>query len=155
MAQLAELEDDREEERATTPPHAAPPIPDSRLAAAALGFLHHIGAGWLLALRCAAALQRRPFESREVMPQIELLGVRSLSLVTVTSVLIGMVMATQFAFGLSKFGGLEYLGRVVGVSFTRELAPGLTAVIVGGRIGAGIAAELGSMAVTEQLDAIR
>src|SRR5262245_12669216 len=66
-----------------------------------------------------------------------------------------MVMATQFAFGLSKFGGLEYLGRVVGVSFSREIAPGLMAVIVGSRIGAGITAELGAMAVTEQLDAIR
>src|SRR5690606_18999865 len=58
-------------------------------------------------------------------------------------------------FGLQKFGGMEYTGRVVALSFARELAPTLTAVIVGGRIGAGMTAELGSMAVTEQIDAIR
>jgi phospholipid/cholesterol/gamma-HCH transport system permease protein len=64
-------------------------------------------------------------------------------------------MAVQFAFGLQKFGGMEYTGRIIGLSFSRELAPTLTAVIVGGRIGAGIAAEVGSMAVNEQIDAIR
>jgi len=73
----------------------------------------------------------------------------------VTAVFVGMVMAVQFAFGLQKFGGMEYTGRVIGLSFSRELAPTLTALVVGGRIGAGIAAEVGSMAVTEQIDAIR
>jgi phospholipid/cholesterol/gamma-HCH transport system permease protein len=56
---------------------------------------------------------------------------------------------------LRKFGGMEYTGRVIGLSFSRELAPTLTAVIVGGRIGAGMAAEVGAMSVTEQIDAIR
>jgi phospholipid/cholesterol/gamma-HCH transport system permease protein len=101
------------------------------------------------------ALMRRPFEGREIVAQIESLGVASIGIVAVTSVFIGMVMAVQFAFGLRKFGGMEYTGRVVALSFARELAPTLTAVIVGGRIGAGMAAELGSMAVTEQLDAVR
>jgi len=64
-------------------------------------------------------------------------------------------MAVQFAISLEKFGAMEYTGRVVGLSFTRELAPTLTAVIVGGRVGSGMAAEVGSMAVTEQIDAIR
>jgi len=73
----------------------------------------------------------------------------------VTSVFIGMVMAVQFAYGLRKFGGMEYTGRVIGLSFARELAPTLTAVIVGGRIGSGMAAEVGAMAVTEQIDAVR
>jgi phospholipid/cholesterol/gamma-HCH transport system permease protein len=109
----------------------------------------------LLAVRCGAALRRRPFELKEVVRQIESLGVQSLGLTVVTSVLIGMVMGTQFAFGLSRFGGIEYLGRLVGTGFARELAPGLMAIIVGSRIGAGITAELGAMAVTEQLDAIR
>jgi phospholipid/cholesterol/gamma-HCH transport system permease protein len=66
-----------------------------------------------------------------------------------------MVMAIQFAFGLQKFGGMEYTGRVIGLSFARELAPTLTAVIVGSRVAAGMAAEVGSMNVTEQVDAIR
>jgi phospholipid/cholesterol/gamma-HCH transport system permease protein len=73
----------------------------------------------------------------------------------VTSVFIGMVMTIQFAFGLRRFGGVEYIPRVVVLSFARELAPTLTAVIVGGRIGSGMAAELGAMNVTEQVDAIR
>jgi phospholipid/cholesterol/gamma-HCH transport system permease protein len=98
---------------------------------------------------------RRPFEARAILQQIEALGVASVGIVTVTSVFIGMVMSVQFAFGLRKFGGMEYTGRVVALSFMRELAPTLTAVIVGGRIGSGMAAEVGSMAVTEQIDAVR
>jgi phospholipid/cholesterol/gamma-HCH transport system permease protein len=98
---------------------------------------------------------RRPFEGKAILQQVEALGVASVGIVTVTSVFIGMVMAVQFAFGLRKFGGMEYTGRVVALSFMRELAPTLTAVIVGGRIGSGMAAEVGSMAVTEQIDAIR
>lgn len=98
---------------------------------------------------------RRPFEGRAILQQVEALGVASVGIVVVTSVFIGMVMAVQFAFGLRKFGGMEYTGRVVALSFMRELAPTLTAVIVGGRIGAGMAAEVGSMAVNEQIDAVR
>jgi phospholipid/cholesterol/gamma-HCH transport system permease protein len=64
-------------------------------------------------------------------------------------------MTIQFAFGLRRFGGVEYIPRVVVLSFARELAPTLTAVIVGGRIGSGMAAEVGAMNVTEQVDAIR
>ena len=101
------------------------------------------------------AMFRRPFELSSTMHQMESFGVRSMGIAGVTAVFVGMVMAVQFAFGLRKFGGMEYTGRVVGLSFARELAPTLTAVIVGGRIGAGMAAELGSMAVTEQLDAVR
>ncbi|HEY6079577.1 MAG TPA: ABC transporter permease [Polyangiaceae bacterium] len=98
---------------------------------------------------------RRPFEGGAILKQIEALGVASVGIVTVTSVFIGMVMSVQFAFGLRKFGGMEYTSRVVALSFMRELAPTLTAVIVGGRIGSGMAAEVGSMAVTEQIDAVR
>ena len=98
---------------------------------------------------------RRPLEIQSTLYQMESLGVRSMGIASVTSLFVGMVMAVQFAFGLQKFGGMEYTGRIIGLSFSRELAPTLTAVIVGGRIGAGIAAEVGSMAVTEQIDAIR
>jgi phospholipid/cholesterol/gamma-HCH transport system permease protein len=103
----------------------------------------------------ARALFRRPVEWREFGYQLEALGVASVGIVAVTSLFIGMVMSVQFAFGLRKFGGMEYTGRVVGLSFIRELAPTLTAVIVGGRIGAGMAAEVGAMNVTEQIDAVR
>jgi phospholipid/cholesterol/gamma-HCH transport system permease protein len=97
----------------------------------------------------------RPAEIRATIYQMESLGVASMGIASVTALFVGMVMAVQFAFGLQKFGGMEYTGRIIGLSFSRELAPTLTAVIVGGRIGSGIAAEVGSMAVTEQIDAIR
>jgi phospholipid/cholesterol/gamma-HCH transport system permease protein len=129
--------------------------PIDRLSDGFIGLLSHLGQIYQLLLGTLRVLFKRPFEGREIVRQIESLGVASLGIVVVTSVFIGMVMAVQFAFGLRKFGGMEYTGRVVGLSFARELAPTFTAVIVGGRIGAGMAAELGSMAVTEQLDAVR
>jgi phospholipid/cholesterol/gamma-HCH transport system permease protein len=120
-----------------------------------LGLLSHLGVMTQMTFGTIRAMFRRPFEGRAIIMQLESLGVKSMGIVVVTSVFIGMVMAVQFAFGLRKFGGMEYTGRVVGLSFARELAPTLTAVIVGGRIGAGMAAEVGSMAVTEQIDALR
>ena len=118
-------------------------------------FLGHLGTITNMTLGTLRAAFKRPFETKAILIQLESLGVKSLGIVTVTSVFIGMVMAVQFAFGLRKFGGMEYTGRVVALSFARELAPTLTAVIVGGRIGAGMAAEVGSMSVTEQIDAVR
>lgn len=118
-------------------------------------FGEHLGEVALLSSRTVRALFRRPFEFSSTMQQLESLGVKSMGIVTVTSVFIGMVMTIQFAFGLRRFGGLEYIPRVVVLSFCRELAPTLTAIIVGGRIGSGMAAEVGAMNVTEQVDAIR
>ena len=109
----------------------------------------------LLTVRTARAFFTRPFEARAIVYQLESVGVKSVGIASVTAVFIGMVMAVQFAISLQKFGAMEYTGRVLGLSFARELAPTLTAVIVGGRVGAGMAAEVGSMAVTEQVDAIR
>lgn len=120
-----------------------------------LGLLAHIGELSQMAVGALKAGTKRPFEWKAIVQQIEAVGVASLGIVFVASVFIGMVMAVQFAFGLRKFGGMEYTPRVIALSFARELAPTLTAVIVGGRIGAGMAAEMGSMAVTEQIDAIR
>jgi len=121
----------------------------------ALRFLGHVGQVSDMAVGAVRAGFRRPLEGKAILTQLESLGVASVGIVVVTSVFIGMVMAVQFAFGLRKFGGMEYTGRVVALSFARELAPTLTAVIVGGRIGSGMAAEVGAMAVTEQIDAIR
>lgn len=118
-------------------------------------FVDQIGDVAILSGQTAKALFKRPFEWDATMAQLESLGVKSMGIVTVTSVFIGMVMTIQFAFGLRRFGGLEYIPRVVVLSFCRELAPTLTAVIVGGRIGSGMAAEVGAMNVTEQVDAIR
>lgn len=132
-----------------------PPTVVQRQKAAVAGFLSHLGRIFELTVGTIKAGFRRPFEWNEIIRQLETVGVKSLGIVIVTSVFVGMVMAVQFAFGLRKFGGLEYTGRVIALTFARELSPTLTAVIVGGRIGAGMAAEVGSMAVTEQIDAIR
>jgi phospholipid/cholesterol/gamma-HCH transport system permease protein len=118
-------------------------------------FIEQLGEVGILTVQTTRSLWRRPLEIGSTIQQMESLGVRSMGIVTVTSVFIGMVMTIQFAFGLKRFGGLEYIPRVVVLSFCRELAPTLTAIIVGGRIGSGMAAEVGAMNVTEQVDAIR
>ncbi len=126
-----------------------------KLARRVLRFVSHVGQVSQMFSGSVRAGFRKPFETRAILAQLESLGVASVGIVVVTSVFIGMVMAVQFAFGLRKFGGMEYTGRVVALSFARELAPTLTAVIVGGRIGSGMAAEVGAMNVTEQIDAVR
>jgi phospholipid/cholesterol/gamma-HCH transport system permease protein len=118
-------------------------------------FFTHLGDVVLLTTSAFKSIARRPLEIRATMQQLDSLGVKSMGIVAVTSLFIGMVMTIQFAFGLRRFGGVEYIPRVIILSFCRELAPTLTAVIVGGRIGSGMAAEVGAMNVTEQVDAIR
>jgi phospholipid/cholesterol/gamma-HCH transport system permease protein len=142
---------------ASIPPSALVPEPEliaiwrSRIN----GFVEHMGDIGSLSLRALRATVKRPFETAELVRQMDSLGVRSLGIVAVTSVFIGMVMTIQFAYGLQRFGGIEYIPRVITLSFMRELGPTLTAIIVGGRIGSGMAAEVGAMNVTEQIDAIR
>ncbi len=139
--------------RASEPP---PPIKaKGERTRQALTFLDQLGEVTLLSARTFRLMFKRPFETRAIVHQMEALGVRSMGIVSVTSIFIGMVMTIQFAFGLKRFGGLEYIPRVIVLSFLRELAPTLTAVIVGGRIGSGMTAEVGAMNVTEQVDAIR
>lgn len=105
--------------------------------------------------RSVARSFKRPFEGRAIVAQIEALGVRSLSIATLTGTFAGLVISIQFAFFFARFGMQHSVGRVVVLTLFRELAPVLTALTVGARIGSGITAELGSMKVTEQLDAMR
>jgi phospholipid/cholesterol/gamma-HCH transport system permease protein len=120
-----------------------------------IGFLRHAGAVTMLAKRAIVALFTTRFEARSFIYQLEQLGVRSFGIAAATAIFVGIVMAIQFAFSLERFGARDSVGRIVGLSMVRELAPSLTSLVVGSRIAAGIAAELGSMAVTEQIDAIR
>ena len=80
---------------------------------------------------------------------------RSLGVASITTIFTGMVLALQTAYSLPSIGVKYYIGTVVSKSLVRELGPVLTALIVGGRIGAGMAAELGTMKVTEQIAAMR
>lgn len=136
-------------------PAAPPPGVIEHYRARVLRLIENLGQVLLLSGRTFRTTFKRPLEIPATLQQAEALGVRSMGIVAVTSIFIGMVMTIQFAFGLQRFGGLEYIPRVVTLSFCRELAPTLTAVIVGGRIGSGMAAEVGAMNVTEQVDAIR
>lgn len=98
---------------------------------------------------------RRPFGLDLLMAQLHHLGVRSLSITNVTALFTGMVLALQTAYTLGIYGAKLLIGDAVAISMVRELGPVLTSLLVAGRVGAGITAEIGSMAVTEQVDAIR
>jgi len=98
---------------------------------------------------------RRPFEGSLWVDQLEHLGVQSLTITNVTLLFTGMVLAVQTAYSLSSYGGTSFVGDLLALSIVRELGPVLTALMVAGRVGAGITAEIGSMTVTEQVDAIR
>jgi phospholipid/cholesterol/gamma-HCH transport system permease protein len=98
---------------------------------------------------------RRPFERRAFATQLDIIGVQSMSIVVITAAFIGMVLALQTAYALQDFGGKIFIGKVVSLSLVRELAPVLMALMVGGRVGAGMTAEIGTMKVTEQIDALR
>jgi phospholipid/cholesterol/gamma-HCH transport system permease protein len=108
-----------------------------------------------LSLRTMHTAVEEKLELDEVIRQIEAIGIKSIAISVLTAIFSSMVMTVQFALQLTRFGAKEYVGSVVSLSLVRELGPVLTALMVGGRVGAGIAAELGSMAVTEQVDAIR
>ena len=99
-------------------------------------------------------LPRRPYRWRYFFRQLEFIGVNSLFIVMLTGLFTGMVLALQGYYGLRKFGGESMLGAGVALSMTRELGPVLTAVMVAARAGSAMAAELGTMKVTEQLDAL-
>jgi phospholipid/cholesterol/gamma-HCH transport system permease protein len=117
--------------------------------------IEYIGGLAGLVAETATAAVSRPFYSAEVLHQMDELGVKSLSITGITALFTGMVLALQTAYSLEAFGGKMFIGRVVSLSLVRELGPVLTALMVGGRVGSGITAELGSMTVTEQVDALR
>jgi phospholipid/cholesterol/gamma-HCH transport system permease protein len=109
-------------------------------------------------LFCAQAvgnLFRSPHYWSDVMNQADLIGVGSLPIVVLTGFFTGGVLALQSAASLAQFGAQAYTGRFVSLSMIRELAPVLTGLMVSGRNSSGMASELGSMVVTEQIDAMR
>jgi phospholipid/cholesterol/gamma-HCH transport system permease protein len=115
----------------------------------------YIGSLTDLAVQTVQQFRRGPVERPLLIAQMDQIGFRSLSIVIITSAFIGMVLALQTAYALADFGGKMFVGTIVSLSLVRELAPVLMSLMVGGRVGAGIAAELGTMKVTEQIDALR
>ena len=96
----------------------------------------------------------RPFYGQDVVQQMDEMGVKSLGIVLLTGLFTGMVLALQSSVQLKTFGATMYIGNLVSASMIRELGPVLAGLMVAGRVGSGIAAQLGSMRVTEQIDAL-
>ena len=105
--------------------------------------------------RVGRALVTPPFYVRDVVEQFEAIGVGSLTVVLLTGMFTGMVLALQSGMTLDKFGARSLVGQLVSASMVKELGPVLTGLMVAGRVGSGIAAELGSMVVTDQIAALR
>src|SRR5215471_18853079 len=101
------------------------------------------------------ALVSRPIYFRDMVEQLDSIGLGSLTVVLLTGTFTGLVLALQMGVSLDQFGARSMVGRIVSASMVRELGPVLTALMVTGRVGSGIAAELGSMMVTEQIAALR
>jgi len=118
-------------------------------------FAREAGALALLTARAFVALVAPPYEIGSWARQAYLIGVRSLGVAAITTTFTGMVLALQTALSLPELGVKYYIGSVVSKSLVRELGPVLVALVVGGRIGAGMTAEIGTMKVTEQIDALR
>jgi phospholipid/cholesterol/gamma-HCH transport system permease protein len=97
----------------------------------------------------------RPFYFHDVVEQFDLIGIGSLTVVLLTGFFTGAVLALQTGATLDQFGARPFVGRLVSASMIKELGPVLTGLMLAGRIGSGIAAELGSMVVTDQINALR
>jgi phospholipid/cholesterol/gamma-HCH transport system permease protein len=109
----------------------------------------------LLAIEAVRNVRLPPSYLVIVAQQIDLIGVRSLLVALTAGLFTGMVLALQSAVNMARFGAENYVGPIVALSMLRELGPVLTAILVGGKVASGITAELGSMKVTEQIDALR
>jgi phospholipid/cholesterol/gamma-HCH transport system permease protein len=109
----------------------------------------------LLAARAVGNVFKRPLYVADMMQQADLVGVGSLPIVALTGFFTGAVLAVNTAASLGRFGALSLIGQLVSISMVRELGPVLTGLMVAGRNASGMASELGSMIVTEQIDAMR
>lgn len=109
---------------------------------------------FILAGKSLRFIFARPFYGQDVIQQMDEIGVKSLGIVLLTGLFTGMVLALQSSVQLKTFGATMYIGNLVSASMIRELGPVLAGLMVAGRVGSGIAAQLGSMRVTEQIDAL-
>ncbi|MBC7185561.1 MAG: ABC transporter permease [Calditrichaeota bacterium] len=122
---------------------------------AVLSLLVHLHGLFETFLQGWGGLLRRPFYGRAIIEQMDVIGVRSSGIVILTATFTGLVLALQSGYEMAIYGAKMYVGTLLSVSLVRELGPVLTALIVTGRVGSAMAAEIGSMAVTEQIDAMR
>ena len=119
-----------------------------------LRFLDESGRVMMLLSKTLLFIFRPPFDARNLLKQIEYVGVKSIPVVLITGAFTGMVLALQSYTGFKRFNAEAFVGTVVALSMTRELGPVLSGLMVSGRVGSAMAAELGTMQVTEQIDAL-
>jgi len=117
-------------------------------------FLQESGKVMILFMQTVAFIFRPPFDIRNLLKQVEYVGIKSIPVVLVTGAFTGMVLALQSYTGFKRFNAEAFVGTVVALSMTRELGPVLCGLMVSGRVGSAMAAELGTMQVTEQIDAL-
>jgi len=113
-------------------------------------------AGQMALLFCSTIklMFKKPFRTKLLLKQIEFIGANSLSVIILTGSFTGMVFAFQSYIGFHKFGADQLVGTVVALAMARELGPVLSAIMVAARAGSAITAEIGTMKVTEQVDAL-
>ncbi|WP_031496867.1 MlaE family ABC transporter permease [Bryobacter aggregatus] len=109
----------------------------------------------ILAGRSLKNVTRKPIYWKDILMQMDSIGVGSLPIVTLIGAFSGIVMTLQLSRALATYGATSQTGQVVSISIVRELGPVLTALLIAGRNASGIASELGSMKVSEQIDAMR
>lgn len=119
-----------------------------------LGFFENIGTTVSLTLQTVAWLFRPPFRIGQMLAAMDFIGVQSTFLVGLTGLFSGMVVALQSVYALKQFSAEANVGGIVAVSLMREVSPVFSALMITARAGSGMAAELGNMRVTEQIDAI-
>ncbi len=129
-------------------------------------FLYHTFAAWLVSqihvagyvtmmlIQCIYWTLKRPPKVKTVLEQLNEIGVNSMPVITICSLFTGMVLVVQVGKQFASLSAENYIGGTVGLSLTRELAPLLAGVVIAGRNGSAMAAEIGTMKVTEQIDAL-
>lgn len=110
---------------------------------------------YLLSFRGLMGLFRRPLYFRDIIDQMDYAGAGSFFIILLVSLFIGMALSLQLSAELSKLGFKMYTGKVVGISIIREIGPVTAALVFAGRVGAGMASELGSMVLGHQVDSLR
>ncbi|MBN2694745.1 ABC transporter permease [bacterium] len=118
-------------------------------------FFEFVGAFLLMSKKTIKSIFKPPFEGKEIFRQLYIAGIKSIPLALIVGVFVGMVITLQFAYGMKQYGVVDQVPQLVALAMVRELGPAFIALLVGGKIASGFAAEISSMKVTDQIDAIR
>ena len=116
--------------------------------------MRYMGGAFILLSQTIFWIFIPPLKKKQILDQMDRIGVKSLLIVALTALFTGMVLALQSAYQMQRMSAEMYIASLVSLSIVRELGPVLTALVVAGRVGASITAELGTMKVTEQIDAL-